>query len=64
MGEGLHAGDFTGGIHMATHQMPPEPIAQPKRRFEVHSTTSVCFSSQRGAAQGFLTHIGSEAIRD
>ena len=55
-------GDFTGGIHMTAHQMTTKAVAQPKRRLEVHRSTTVRLASQRGAAQGFLTHIGAEAI--
>jgi hypothetical protein len=44
--------------------MPPEPVAQPKRGLEVHSSASIRFSSQRCAAQSLLTHISAEAIRN
>ena len=44
--------------------MTSKAVAQSKRWLEVHRTTTVRFASQRGAAQGFLTHIGAETIRD
>ena len=61
--EALQVGDFTGGIHMTTHQMTTKAVAQAKRWLEVHRSPTVRLASQRGAAQGLLTHIGAETIR-
>ena len=49
-------------IHMAAHQVAAEPVGQAQGRLEIHSAAPVCLGGQGGAAQGFLTDIGAEAI--
>ena len=64
VGKLLESNHLTRSIDMSTDEMTSKPVAESQGRFEIDGSTTIGLSSEGGAMECLLTHIGAEPIRN